>query len=74
MRYFKEKQFKEDSIFVAVGYYVSFFLSYRDVSEILKEHEVSVHLIIIVYGVHKYGNFVYQIWRQKNKFAHQLGM
>jgi transposase-like protein len=36
MRYFKGKQFKKDIILVAVGYYCRFSLSYRDVSEILK--------------------------------------
>ncbi|MEI4605814.1 IS6 family transposase, partial [Bacillus cereus] len=37
MGYFKGKQFKKDIILVAVGYYCRFSLSYRDVSEILKE-------------------------------------
>ncbi|KXY39995.1 transposase [Bacillus cereus] len=43
MQYFKGKQFKKDIILVAVGYYCRFSLSYRDVSEILKERGVSVH-------------------------------
>ncbi|OUB84295.1 IS6 family transposase [Bacillus thuringiensis serovar medellin] len=43
MGYFKGKQFKKDIILVAVGYYCRFSLSYRDVSEILKERGVSVH-------------------------------
>ena len=42
MGYFKGKQFKKDIILVAVGYYCRFSLSYRDVSEILKERGVSV--------------------------------
>ncbi|MEC2873311.1 IS6 family transposase, partial [Bacillus cereus] len=37
MRYFKGKQFKQDIILVAVGYYCRFSLSYRDVSVILNE-------------------------------------
>ncbi|PGD90355.1 IS6 family transposase, partial [Bacillus pseudomycoides] len=37
MRYFKGKKFKKDIILVAVGYYFRFSLSYRDVSDILKE-------------------------------------
>jgi putative transposase len=40
MRYFKGKQFKKDIILVAVGYYCRFSLSYRDVSEILKERGI----------------------------------
>ena len=36
MRYFKGKQFKQDIILIAVGYYCHFSLTYRDVSEIFK--------------------------------------
>ncbi len=39
MRYFKGKQFKKDIILVAIGYDCRFSLSYRDVSEVLKERE-----------------------------------
>lgn len=42
MRYIKEKQSRKDIILVAIGYYCRFSLSYRDVSEILKERGVSL--------------------------------
>ncbi|WP_017154527.1 IS6 family transposase [Bacillus bingmayongensis] len=67
MGYFKGKQFKKDIILVAVGYYCRFSLSYRDVSEILKERGVSVHPTTIMRWVHEYGNLIYQIWKKKNK-------
>ena len=67
MRYFKGKQFKKDIILVAVGYYCRFSLSYRDVSEILKERGVSVHPTTVMRWVHEYGNLIYQIWKKKNK-------
>ncbi|MBY0598827.1 IS6 family transposase [Bacillus bingmayongensis] len=67
MRYFKGKQFKQDIILVAVGYYCRFSLSYRDVSEILNERGVSVHPTTIMRWVHEYGNLIYQIWKKKNK-------
>ncbi|MED1565749.1 IS6 family transposase [Bacillus paramycoides] len=70
MRYFKGKQFKKDIILVAVGYYFRFSLSYRDVSEILKERGVSVHPTTIMRWVHEYGNLIYQIWKKKKKSAH----
>ena len=70
MRYFKGKQFKKDIILVAVGYYCRFSLSYRDVSELLKERGVSVHPTTIMLWVHEYGNLIYQIWKKKNKSAH----
>ncbi|WP_242321786.1 IS6 family transposase [Bacillus cereus group sp. BfR-BA-01354] len=69
MRYFKEKQFKKDIILVAVGYYCRFSLSYRDVSEILRERGISVHPTTIMRWVHEYGNQMYQIWKKKNKSA-----
>ncbi|WP_257144351.1 IS6 family transposase, partial [Bacillus pseudomycoides] len=67
MGYFKGKQFEKDIILVAVGYYCRFSLSYRDVSEILKERGVSVHPTTIMRWVHEYGNLIYQIWKKKNK-------
>ncbi|MBJ8055052.1 IS6 family transposase [Bacillus cereus] len=67
MRYFKGKQFKKDIILVAVGYYCRFSLSYRDVSELLRERGVSVHPTTIMRWVHEYGNLIYQIWKKKNK-------
>ncbi|AOM14308.1 IS6 family transposase [Bacillus thuringiensis] len=70
MRYFKGKQFKKDIILIAVGYYCRFSLSYRDVSEILKERGVSVHPTTIMRWVREYGNLIYQIWKKKNKSAH----
>ncbi|MBW3496506.1 IS6 family transposase [Bacillus sp. FDAARGOS_1420] len=70
MRYFKGKQFKKDIILVAVGYYCRFSLSYRDVSELLKERGISVHPTTIMRWVHEYGNLIYQMWKKKNKSAH----
>ncbi|MGG5741901.1 IS6 family transposase [Bacillus cereus group sp. IBL03679] len=72
MRYFKGKQFKKNIILVAVGYYCRFSLSYRDVSELLKERGISVHPTTIMRWVHEYGNLIYQIWKKKNKSAHHV--
>nr|WP_229189124.1 IS6 family transposase [Bacillus cereus] len=59
-------------ILVAVGYYCRFSLSYRDVSEILKERGVFVHPTTIMRWVHEYGNLIYQIWKKKNQSAHHV--
>nr|WP_240523192.1 IS6 family transposase [Bacillus cereus] len=72
MGYFKGKQFKKDIILVAVGYYCRFSLSYRDVSEILRERGISVHPTTIMRWVHEYVNLIYQIWKKKNKTAQLL--
>jgi hypothetical protein len=42
MNYFRYKQFNKDVITVAVGYYLRYALSYRDISEILRERGVNV--------------------------------
>ncbi|OQR54836.1 IS6 family transposase [Bacillus sp. CDB3] len=57
-------------ILVAVGYYCRFSLSYRDVSEILKERGISIHPTTIMRWVHEYGNLIYRIWKKKNKSVH----
>ncbi|MBY7110662.1 IS6 family transposase [Bacillus sp. 17RED48] len=72
MRYFKGKQFKKGIILVAVGYYCRFSLSYRDVSELLRERDISVHPTTIMRWVHEYGNLIYQIWKKKNTSAHHV--
>ncbi|WP_307841667.1 IS6 family transposase [Bacillus thuringiensis] len=57
-------------ILVAVGYYCRFSLSYRDISELLRERSISVHPTTIMRWVHEYGNLIYQMWKKKNKSAH----
>jgi len=52
---------------VAVSYYCRFSLSYRDVSEILKERGVSIHPTNIMCWVHEYEHLIYPIWKKKNK-------
>ncbi|MGX5481521.1 IS6 family transposase [Bacillus thuringiensis] len=69
MRYFKERQFKKDSILIAVGYYCRFFLSYRDVSELLRARGIFVHPTTIMRWVHDYSNLLYRILKKKNKAA-----
>ncbi|MBJ8025539.1 IS6 family transposase [Bacillus cereus] len=54
---------------VAVGYYCHFSLSYRDISEILKERGIFVHPTTIMRWVHEYGNLIYQMWKNKKKNA-----
>ncbi|CDN39574.1 unnamed protein product [Bacillus thuringiensis DB27] len=67
MQYFKGKPLRMGIILVAWGYYYHFSLSYRDVSEILKERGVSVPPTTIMRWVHEYGNLIYQMWKKKSK-------
>ena len=41
--YFKGRHFQKDIILVAVGYYLRFSLSYRDLVEILRDRGIAVH-------------------------------
>ncbi len=42
MNHFKGKQFKKDVIIVAVGYYLRYNLSYREVEELLYDRGINV--------------------------------
>ncbi|WOA60542.1 IS6 family transposase [Bacillus mycoides] len=55
------------TLFKRNSYYCRFSLSYRDVSELLRERGISVHPTTIMRWVHEYGNLIYQIWKKKNK-------
>ncbi|WP_262551437.1 IS6 family transposase [Staphylococcus simulans] len=67
MNYFKYKQFNQDTITVAVDYYLRYALSYRDISEILRERGVNVHHSTVYRWVQEYPPILYQIWKKKNK-------
>ena len=54
MNYFRYKQFNKDVITVAVGYYLRYALSYRDISEILRGRGVNVHHSTVYRWVQEY--------------------
>lgn len=56
MIYFKGKQFKKDIITVAVGYYLRYNLSYREVSEIMSDRGINVCHTTIYRWVQEYGS------------------
>ncbi|MCU4259076.1 integrase [Staphylococcus aureus] len=70
MNYFRYKQFNKDVITVAVGYYLRYTLSYRDISEILRERGVNVHHSTVYRWVQEYAPILYQIWKKKHKKAY----
>src|SRR5699024_3787484 len=55
---------------VAVGYYLRNALSYRDISEILRERGVNVHHSTVYRWVQEYAPVLYQIWQKKHKKAY----
>ncbi|EGQ7429178.1 IS6 family transposase, partial [Enterococcus faecalis] len=67
MTQFKGKQFQKDVIIVAVGYYLRYNLSYREVQEILYDRGIHVSHTTIYRWVQEYGKLLYQIWKKKNK-------
>ena len=66
MVHFKGKQFKQDIIMVAVGYYLRYNLSYRDVSEILRERGIDVCHTTIYRWVQEYSRIAYRLWKKRN--------
>ena len=65
MDHFKGKQFQKDVIIVAVGYYLRYNLSYREVQEILYDRGINVSHTTIYRWVQEYGKLLYQIWKKK---------
>lgn len=69
MTHFKGKQFKQDIIMVAVGYYLRYNLSYRDVSEILRERGIEVCHTTVYRWVQEYSQVAYCLWKKRNRTA-----
>ena len=67
MNYFRYKQFNKDVITVAVGYYLRYALSYRDISEILREPGVNVHHSTVYRWVQEYARFYIKLGRKSIK-------
>lgn len=67
MNHFKGKQFQQDVIIVAVGYYLRYNLSYREVQELLYDRGINVCHITIYRWVQEYSKILYHFWKKKNK-------
>ena len=67
MTYFKGKQFNKDIIIVAVGYYLRYNLSYREVSEIMNDRGINVCHTTIYRWVQEYSQIIYYLWKKRNK-------
>ena len=67
MDHFKGKQFQKDVMIVAVGYYLRYNLSYREVQEILYDRGINICHTTIYRWVQEYGKVLYQIWKKKNR-------
>ena len=67
MNHFKGKQFKKDFIIVAVGYYLRYNLSYREVQELLYDRGINVCHTTIYRWVKEYSKVLYYLWKKKNR-------
>ncbi len=56
MNYFKGKQFQKDVIIVAVGYYLRYNLSYREIQELLYDRGINVCHTTIYGSVAKFSD------------------
>lgn len=64
---FKGKQFDKAIIIEAVGLYCRYSLSYREVSEILRQRGIRVNPTTVMRWVHEYSKILYVIWKKKQK-------
>lgn len=67
MNHFKVKQFQQDVIIVAVGYYLRYNLSYREVQELLYDRGINVCHTTIYRWVQEYSKILHHLWKKKNK-------
>jgi len=67
MNHFKGKQFQQDVIIVAVGYYLRYNLSYREVQELLYDRGINVCHTTIYRWVQEYSKALYHLWKKKNR-------
>lgn len=65
MNHFKGKQFQQDVIIVAVGYYLRYNLSYREVQELLYDRGINVCHTTIYRWVQEYSKILYHLWKRK---------
>ncbi|MFC0724321.1 IS6 family transposase [Enterococcus faecalis] len=56
-------------VIVAVGYYLRYNLSYRDVSEILSERGIDVCHTTAYRWVQEYSQVAYYLWKKRNRLA-----
>lgn len=61
MSHFKVKQFQKDVIIVAVGYYLRYNLSYREVQELLYNRGINDR------WVQEYSKVLYHLRKNKNR-------
>ena len=67
MNHFKGKQFQQDVIIVAVGYYLRYNLSYREVQEILYDRGINVSHTTIYRWCKNMANYSIKFGKRKIK-------
>ena len=73
MNQFKGKQFQKDVIIIAVGYYLRYNLSYREVQELLYDRGINVCHTTIYRWVQEYSKVLYHFWKKKNRQSFYRG-
>ncbi|MDM5145460.1 hypothetical protein ICE98_02594 [Lactococcus lactis] len=65
MNYFKGKQFQKDVYYVAVGYYLRYNLSYREIQELLYDRGINVCHTTIYHWVQEYSKVLYHLLEKR---------
>ena len=68
MNHFKGKQFKKDVIIVAVGYYLRYNLSYREVQELLYDRGINVCHTTIYRWMQEYSKVLYYLCKMDETY------
>lgn len=70
---FKGRHFLKDIILIAVRWYVAYSLSYRDIEELMAEHNINVDNATINRWVIKYSPELLDVFKSKKKSVDKFG-
>ena len=65
--YFKGRQFNQSVITFAVGYYLRYNISYRDLVEMMRDRGIFVHHTTLMRWVQHYSPIMRALWRKRHR-------
>lgn len=65
MNHFKGRQFDQSVITFAVGYYLRYGISYRELVEMMRDRGVFVHHTTLMRWIHHYAPILRALWKKR---------
>lgn len=65
--HFKGRQFNQSVITFAVGYYLRYNISYRDLVEMMRDRGIFVHHTTLMRWVQHYSPIMRALWRKRHR-------